>query len=96
MSLYKKFSWKGTLRQVFICLNPPPVLGFCLGWSSNFVGSQSGQIQSVKIPQNMSPTGFNTPPPPPRGRVQSERGLEGQQFTKLVENTSMTECISSL
>jgi hypothetical protein len=27
---------------------PPPLLGFCLGWSSKFVGSKSGQIQSVK------------------------------------------------
>jgi hypothetical protein len=25
----------------------PPLLGFCLGWSSNFVCSESGQIQSV-------------------------------------------------
>jgi hypothetical protein len=29
------------------------LLGFCLGWSSNFVGSESGQILSVKLPQNM-------------------------------------------
>ncbi len=35
----KKFTCKGTLRQVFICLRPPSLLGFCLGWSSNFVGS---------------------------------------------------------
>ncbi len=25
----KKFTCKGTLRQVFICLRPPPLLGFC-------------------------------------------------------------------
>jgi hypothetical protein len=31
---------------------PPPLLGFCLEWSSNFVGSESGQIQSVKLLQN--------------------------------------------
>ncbi len=42
-----------TLRQVFICLRPPPLLGFCLGLSSNFVGSEYGQIQSVKLLQNM-------------------------------------------
>ncbi len=30
------------------------------------------------------------------GRVEPERKLEGQQFTKLVENTNMTVCISSL
>ncbi len=38
-----------TFRQVFICLRPPPLLGFCLGWSNNFVGSESCQIQSVKL-----------------------------------------------
>ncbi len=37
---------------VFICLRPPPLLNLCLGWSSNFVGSESGQIQSVKLLQN--------------------------------------------
>jgi hypothetical protein len=43
---------------VFICLRPPPILGFCLGWSSNFVGSESGQKQSVKLLQNMVSTGL--------------------------------------
>ncbi len=38
-------SCKGTLRQVFISLRTPPPLGFCLGWSSKFVGSESGLIQ---------------------------------------------------
>jgi hypothetical protein len=38
----KIFTCKGTLRQVFICMRPPPLLGFCLGWCSNFVGSESG------------------------------------------------------
>jgi hypothetical protein len=37
----KKLTCKGTLRQMFICLRPPPLLGFCLGWSTNFVGSKS-------------------------------------------------------
>ncbi len=27
----KKFTCKGTLQHVFICLRPPPLLGFCLG-----------------------------------------------------------------
>jgi hypothetical protein len=49
----KKNFCKGTLRQVFICLRPPPLLDCCLGWSSNFVGSESGQIQSVKLLLNM-------------------------------------------
>jgi hypothetical protein len=31
-----------------------------------------------------------------KGRVQPERRLEGQQYTKLVENTNMTDSISSL
>jgi hypothetical protein len=44
----KILTCQGTLRHVFICLRPPSLLGFCLGWSSNFVGSESGQIQSVK------------------------------------------------
>ena len=35
----KKFTCKGTLRQVFICL----------GWSSNFLGSESGQTQRFKL-----------------------------------------------
>ncbi len=48
----KRTVW-GTLQQVFICLRPPTLLGLCLGWSSNFVGSESGQIQSVKLLQNM-------------------------------------------
>jgi hypothetical protein len=45
--------FKGTLRQAIICLRPPPLLGFCLGWSSNFVGSESGQIESVKLLLNI-------------------------------------------
>ncbi len=49
----KKLTCKGTLRQVFICLRSPPLLGFCLGWKDNFVGSESGQIHSVKLLQNM-------------------------------------------
>ncbi len=28
----KKLTCKGTSRQVFICLRPPPLLGFCLVW----------------------------------------------------------------
>jgi hypothetical protein len=31
---------------VFINLRPTTLQGFCLGWSSNFEGSESGQIQS--------------------------------------------------
>ncbi len=49
----KKMTCEGTSRQVLICLRPPPLLGFCLGWCNNFVGSESGQKQSVKLLQNM-------------------------------------------
>ncbi len=52
----KKLPCKGTLRQVFICLRPPSLLGFCLGWCSNFVGSESGQKQSVRLCRIWSPT----------------------------------------
>ncbi len=47
----KKLTLKGTLRQLFIYLRPPPLLGFCLGWSCNIVGPESGQKQNVKLLQ---------------------------------------------
>jgi hypothetical protein len=49
----KKPTCKRTSRQMFICLRPPPLLGFLFGWSSNSVGSECGQKQSVKLLQNM-------------------------------------------
>ncbi len=59
----KNWSYKGNLRQVFICLKSPPFLDFCLGWSSNLVGSESGQIQSGKLLENMvSRTTQHQPP----------------------------------
>jgi hypothetical protein len=49
----KKLTCTGTLcGRYFVCLRPPPLLGFYLGWSSDVVGSESGQIQSVKFLQN--------------------------------------------
>jgi hypothetical protein len=83
---------------------------FCLGWCSNFVGSESGQKQSVKLLQNMI---YNPPPPPyshtlsvyiVRLLLEGGRGgggpvrekVEGQQLTRGVENTNMTDCISDL
>jgi hypothetical protein len=49
MSSSKKITCKKTLREVFICQKLPPLLGFCLGWfTPNCIGSESGQIQSVK------------------------------------------------
>jgi hypothetical protein len=32
---------------------PSPPIGFCLGWSKSFVGSESGQIASPNSLQNM-------------------------------------------
>ncbi len=47
------------------CLRPPSLLGFGLGWSCTFVGSESGQIQSVKLLQNMVSKRTQHPPHPP-------------------------------
>jgi len=89
----KSLSWKGTLRQVFICLRPPPLQGFCLGWKSKFVGSESGQKQSGKLLQNMISNTTQQPPTPSQphtvciytvlrlwegARGEPERSLEGQ------------------
>ena len=37
---------------------------FCLGWCSNFIGSESGQKKSVKLLQNMVYNTTQYPPPP--------------------------------
>jgi hypothetical protein len=39
---------------------------FCLGWCGNFVGSKSGQKQSVKLLQNMVYNTTQHPPPTPQ------------------------------
>ncbi len=39
------------------------LLVICLGWCSNFVGSESGQKQSVKLLQNMVYSTIQHPPP---------------------------------
>jgi hypothetical protein len=47
---------------------------FCLGWCSNFVGSESGQKQSVKLtPAEYGLTSYNTTqqPPPPHSHTLS-------------------------
>jgi hypothetical protein len=43
----------------------PPLLGFCLGWCSNFVVSESGQKQSIKLLQIMVSNTTQYPPPHP-------------------------------
>jgi hypothetical protein len=62
----KKLTRKGTLRQVFICLMSPALLGVSLDCSSSFVGSESGQKQSVKLLQNMVSNTTQHPPTPTR------------------------------
>jgi hypothetical protein len=42
----KKMASSATL---FICLSPHPLLGYCLGWSSNFVGSESAATHCLYI-----------------------------------------------
>ncbi len=83
MSLSKKFTCKGTLRQVFICVRPPPLLGFCLGGKRNFVGSESGQIHRVLNSCRIwSPTGHNTPQPLPATHRPLYRHREGGSWTR--------------
>jgi hypothetical protein len=48
------------------------LLVICLGWFSNFVGSESGQKQNVKLLQNMVYTTIQHPPiPPPQSHTLS-------------------------
>jgi hypothetical protein len=84
----------------------------CLGWCSNFVGSEYGRKQSVKLQQNLVYYTCQDPPPspPPNSHTQSvysehllwggvgdvREKVEGQQFTRGSENTNRTDCISSL
>jgi hypothetical protein len=42
---------------------------FCLGWGNNFLGSESGQNQSVKLPQNIVYNTTQHPPPPPHSHT---------------------------
>jgi hypothetical protein len=48
-----------------VYLRSLPLLGFCLGWSSNFVGSESGQIRNVKLLLNMVSNRTQHPLSPP-------------------------------
>jgi hypothetical protein len=75
----QKLTCKGTLRQVFICLRPPTLLGFCYGWSSNFLGSESSQIKSVKLLENMVSCNRTRHPHPPPGDFNTGKG-EGEEL----------------
>ncbi len=102
----KKFTCKGTLRHVFICLGPPPLLGFVWG------GKAILQILNLVIYRMLnacriwSPTGLHTLKrtvcinctfTQGRGgcRVEPERRLKGQEFKKLGQKYQL-DCISSL
>jgi hypothetical protein len=64
----KKFTCKGTLRQVFLCLRHPPYL-----W--HHTGPRTVYVYTVYLfTQGRGERG---------GRVEPERKLDGQQFTKL-------------
>ncbi len=65
MSSSKK-NWpvKGLCGMCFISLKASRLLGFCLGWSSNFVGSESGQIPVVKLLNMVYNRTQYTPSPP--------------------------------
>jgi hypothetical protein len=49
---------------VYLSEAPSPP-SFLLGWSSNFIGSESGQIQSVKLMQNKVSNRTQHPSTPP-------------------------------
>jgi hypothetical protein len=58
MSPSKKLTHEGT-SGVYLS-EALSLLGFCLGWSGNFVDSESGQTQRVKLLQQ-----YSTPQPLP-------------------------------
>jgi len=59
----KNLTCTGTLRQVLICQRLPPLLGFCLGWPSSFVGSDLLRHRVLNFCRILSPTGLSTPHP---------------------------------
>ncbi len=82
-----------------------PDESFVLSTFSNSVGSESGQKESVNLLQNMFYNTTPHPPHPPKYLLTLGRGsgvrevrekVEGQQFTRGVENTNLTDWISSL
>ncbi len=104
----KTLTRKGTLRQVFICLSSPPLLGFFLGgkailWVLNLVRNRV--LNSCRI---WSPTQLNTPLTPSQphtvcmyctlilgrggGELNQRDGQRGNSSQSWVENTNMTDC----
>jgi hypothetical protein len=66
---------------------------YFLGWFSNFVGSESGQKQSVKLLQDMVYDTTQHPRPPPLPPPFVHGGNSSQAGSKIPTNS---ECISSL
>ncbi len=79
-----KKNWlvKGLCDRCLPVCRPPPLLGLCLGWSSNLVGSESGQIQSVKLMQNMVSNRTQHPPPPPSHTLFVWKGEGAESWTR--------------
>jgi hypothetical protein len=97
---------EGTLKTQ--SLNVVFTGNFCLGWCGNFVGSESGQKQSVKLLRNMVDNTTQYPPQTAthclyipyvyfgKGSGGGQReGRKGQQCTRGFENTNMTDCTVS-
>jgi hypothetical protein len=75
----KKFTCEGTLRQVLIiiiCERHLPLLGFCLGWYSNFVGCDLVSVNSRRI---WSTTEAHIPPPLHTVNVYTYSHREGEE-----------------
>ncbi len=97
-------TWKGTAADIYFFQTPPPLLGFFLGRWSNFVGSESGHMHSVKLLQYML---FITPDIPALYTVHKftctyshrEGGrVNGEEYRSQswVENTNMNECTQEI
>jgi hypothetical protein len=61
----KKWTRKGTFAAGVYLSEAPSPPRFLFGWSSNFVGTESGQKQSVILPQNMVSNRTQHSPPTP-------------------------------
>jgi len=64
----------------FMCLRPPPLPCFCLGWCGKFEGSESGQNAECKTPAEYawSLTEPHRPIPPPPSHLFTEGGGVGE------------------
>jgi hypothetical protein len=84
---------------------------FCLWWCTNFVGSESGQKESVNSCRILCTTQLDTPPIPPHthclysvhtvrliwgGAGEVREKVRGATVHKRGQNTNMTDRISSL